>query len=83
MTVTTTASPTLAWAHPTLTTFTGTATTPSSSFVVTFNLGVGTLPTNTGAAFTAGTSRVQLAPGSLTDTTAVNSTGQIIPIAAP
>lgn len=68
---------------PTLTTFTGTAASPSSSFVVTFNLGVGTLPTNTGAAFSAGTSKALLAPGSLTDATAVNSTGQIITIAAP
>ena len=69
--------------NPTLTSFTGTAATPSNTFVVTFNLGVGTLPTNTGASFTAGTSRVLLAPGSLTDATAVNSTGQIIPVAAP
>ena len=69
--------------NPGLTTFTGTAATPSSSFVVTFDLGVGTLPTNTGAAFSAGTSKAPLAPGSLTDSTAVLSTGQIITIAAP
>ncbi len=68
---------------PTLTSFTGTAVAPSNTFVVTFNLGVGTLPTNTGAQFTAGTSRIQLAPGALTDATSVTSTGQILPIAAP
>ena len=65
--------------NPTLTSFTALTNT----FVVTFNLGVGTLPTNTGAAFAAGTSKAQLAPTSLTDTTAITSTGQIIAVAAP
>ncbi len=64
---------------PTLSGFTGPAPA-DSTFVLTFELGVGTLPTNTGAAFTAGTSQLRLASGALTDSTSVNNLAQIIAI---
>ena len=56
-----------------------TFTAPSNSYVVTYNLGVGT----TAPTFTAGTSQLRLAPAAMTDTTLVNSVAQIFTIAAP
>ena len=57
-------------------------TLPDSTFVLTFDLGVGTLPTNTGAAYVAGTSKVRLAPGAITDSTSVANLAQIIAVTA-
>jgi putative cell wall-binding protein len=58
---------------------TKTFTAPSNTFVLTYNLGVG----STAPVFTPGTSQVRLAPAAMTDITAVNSGAQIFPIAAP